>query len=182
MIADRKLSDANNRIEKYNIIPDAASQCDWWHVVATSVTPGAQALFAQCARLGKQRPCVAGGVIRAEDANNTGDAGGCEVSQRDRRNAGTEACFATATRDMRMTVDKAGDQTSPIKIIFCRARGGQHVLFVTDTKDPAATDQDMTNSDALRGEDSGIGNKLEQLMEPAKKGSIYYTTALALNR
>ena len=61
---------------------------------------------------------------------------------------------------MGVPVDEAGDQSPAAQVVFCRARAGELVTFVTDGKNPAATDQHMTNSEVLRCEDSGIGEKL----------------------
>lgn len=72
-------------------------------------------------------------------------------------NARFEAGFTTTTGHMRMPVDETGQQPGSAEVIFRRSGSQQHVLLVAEAKDPATTDQDVTNSEVFRREDSGVG-------------------------
>ena len=72
------------------------------------------------------------------------------------RNTGFEAGFTAPAGHMRMAVDKSGYQRGSVQVVFCRACGHQLALLVADTKDPATANQDVTNSEVFRREDSGV--------------------------
>jgi hypothetical protein len=80
---------------------------------------------------------------------------------------------------MRMAVDEARYQPATAKVIFRDAPDGHISLPLTEANDPAGADEHMTNSEVFRSENAGVGEQLQQFREPAKKGPLYYTTALA---
>lgn len=82
------------------------------------------------------------------------------MPQRHGWNTGFKAGFTAPAGHMRMAVNKPGYQCGSGKVKFCCARHRQLILLATDSKDPAAANQDMANSEIFRREDSGIGKEL----------------------
>ena len=123
------------------------------------MAPGPDTFFPQGPRLGQQRSRVARRVVGAQHAHHARYASGRKMSQGYRWYAGFEAGFASAAGHMRMTIDKSRNQYGPFQVIFRRTCCGKLVHLVADTKDPATADQDMTNSEVFRCEDSGIGEE-----------------------
>ena len=108
MIAQSQLADTDDRIEEYDVVTDAASQCHRRHVVTARMAPGAESLFTQSARLCEQAACIACRIIGAEHANDAGDPGGREAPERQRRHAAGEPGLpASAARSSLLSLTAA---------------------------------------------------------------------------
>ena len=116
MVADRNLSDAEECFDEHEVRVHAAGQRRGRHMIAPGVSPGVQALFAQRIDGRQQFARTAGDIIRAEQANDAGHAGGREARQRHGGHAGSKARLAAAAGDVHMAIDQAWNQARTGKI------------------------------------------------------------------
>ena len=57
---------------------------------------------------------------------------------------------------MRMSVDKSGNQSATLQVLLAGAAAGKRIPVIAEGNDSAASDQDVTNSEVFRREDSGV--------------------------
>lgn len=157
MIAKRKLTDADDGVEKHDIVPHTAGQGNWWHVIPAGMTPGAQSFLAKRACLGKQGFRVPRRIVGAQYTHDAGNPGTRKLSKRHWRYARAESRLTTAAGHMRMAVDEAGYDAPPLEIELGGIARLKLGLVAADGNDPAATDQNMTETQILGREDLGVG-------------------------
>ena len=92
-----------------------------------------------------------------------------------RRHTGLESGLSAAAGDVCMAVNQARDEPPAFEIDFLRTVSGKLVTILADSKNPARTNQDMTNSEIFGSEDSGIGKQLQQGSGPGQKKGRYTT-------
>ncbi len=75
-----------------------------------------------------------------------------------------------------MPVDETRYQPPSLEIEIAGMRRRKTVLVITDSNDPAASDQDMTKAQILGREDLSIGKEFQQGMGPGvkKRGVILH--------
>jgi hypothetical protein len=157
VVGNRHLADADDRVEKHDVLAHAAGEGHRRNMVAAGMAPGVDPQLAQAQRLGDQRPGVASGVVGAEHADHGGDAGCQEMRVRHGRDPAAEAGLTAAAGQMGMPVDQAGDQAQALKVDDLD--GFQHAQLVqvgAEPGDAPAGNQQMMDAAIFRRKDVGI--------------------------
>ncbi len=116
MIADGKLTHANDGTDVDDVVAHTAGQGSRRNVIATGVAVGRQTLFAQAADLREYILGAAGRVIGAKKTNNGGDARACVAAQSQRRHSRAKAALAAAAGHVYVAIDETGHHASSLKV------------------------------------------------------------------
>jgi hypothetical protein len=140
MITQSQFANANDRIEINNVVADTAGKGDWWHVIATRVTPGTKAFFPECPGLREKTSRIAGRIVGTQYADDARYPRTRKTAQGYRRDPTAESRFAATPGNVRMTIDEPRYQPSPTDISDQCMWGGNRLQVLTDRQNAPSAD------------------------------------------